>query len=68
VPGYHRKSASAFSDWGIERLANVLRQNVKVPASCPSQLILQVFQFMQQQQQQKIVLSIYLVFKSCFFT
>lgn len=40
VPGYHRQSASSFSDWGIERLASVLRHHIP---SCPSssQLILQ---------------------------
>ncbi|CAO3639289.1 unnamed protein product [Mucor hiemalis] len=42
VPGYHRKSASTFSDWGLERLATVLRRNVDIPESASSsQLILQ---------------------------
>ncbi|KAG2198716.1 hypothetical protein INT47_005401, partial [Mucor saturninus] len=40
VPGYHRQSASMFRDWGIERLATVLRQHV--PSSpFHSELILQ---------------------------
>lgn len=42
VPGYHRQSVSDFSKWGLERLAAILRQNVEIPESCSSQLILQV--------------------------
>lgn len=42
VPGYHRKSASTFSDWGLERLATILRRNVDIPdLASNSQLILQ---------------------------
>lgn len=40
VPGYHRQSASVFQDWGIERLASVLRQHIP-SSSIDSELILQ---------------------------
>ncbi|CEP17002.1 hypothetical protein [Parasitella parasitica] len=32
VPGYHRQTESSFSDWGLERLAEMLRQHVSLPA------------------------------------
>ncbi|KAI9482990.1 MAG: tyrosyl-DNA phosphodiesterase I [Benjaminiella poitrasii] len=42
IPGYHRQSASAFSNWGIEKLAKTLRQHVYIPEhSLHSQLIIQ---------------------------
>ncbi|KAL0138872.1 tyrosyl-DNA phosphodiesterase I [Mucor lusitanicus] len=43
VPGYHRQSESSFSNWGLERLSEVLRQHVTLPAhNCQnSQVIMQ---------------------------
>ncbi|KAL9555830.1 hypothetical protein MBANPS3_002167 [Mucor bainieri] len=43
VPGYHRQSESSFSNWGLERLTEVLRQHVTLPAhNCQnSQIIMQ---------------------------
>lgn len=43
VPGYHRQTESSFSNWGLERLAYVLRQHVTLPAyNChKSQIIIQ---------------------------
>ncbi|GAN04945.1 hypothetical protein MAM1_0077c04412 [Mucor ambiguus] len=43
VPGYHKQSESSFSNWGLERLAEVLRQHVTLPPyNCQnSQIIMQ---------------------------
>ncbi|EPB91401.1 hypothetical protein HMPREF1544_01722 [Mucor circinelloides 1006PhL] len=43
VPGYHRQSGSSFPNWGLERLAQVLRQHVTLPEhNCQnSQIIMQ---------------------------